>query len=226
MARTRRITAALGMLVLALALCLGPAADAKKKKKPRITLILDYTVAGSCPVYPNYPKAGVRGNGIGWTIAPGDTVGWRYNVNKTWAMVSDKKFRNTGHPWWGFVQRACIGKSIGGKHVHFPTLKSHYPAGRAIPNRLRQGRSAKTKSHYIGVDFQPASAPVVNRLKRACSNGTLRDKANNFVIGNVEATWRTRLTAQHDRGWTKVYVPAAKRWGWLQDIHLTGCPAS
>src|SRR4051812_24055591 len=104
-----------------------------------INLILDYTVAGACPVYPNYPKAGVRGNNIGWTIAPGDVVGWQYNVTRTGAMVSKKKSRKPPHPWGGFVQGGCIGPSMGGEPS--PTPTSHYPAGRRIPNRLLQGRS-------------------------------------------------------------------------------------
>lgn len=225
-APTRRVAVTLGVFLLAVGLSLSGGMAAAAKPKPRISLIIEYSVAGNagkpCAVYPNYPKEGVRGNGIGWTIAPGDTVGWRYNVNSTWAMISDKKYRRTSHPWWGFVERRCIGRSTGAKQF-FPTLKRRYPAGRPIPARLREGRSAKEKDHYARVGFAPSSAPIVDRLKRACSKGTLRDKANNFVIGNVAAGWRTRLTAQHDRGWTKVYVPAAKRWGWLQDIHLRGC---
>jgi len=211
-------------VALAGGLCVtGPTVAVAKKRK--IALILEYSVAGNCPVFQNYPKAGVRGNAIGWTVAPGQTVAWRYNVNRTWAMVSDKKYRNTSHPWWGFVQRACIGTSRGGEH--FPNPSSRYPAGKAIPNRVLEGRS-QNKRRYRRVDFRVSSAPIVDRLKRACSKGTLRDAPNNFVIGNVAKGWRTRLTAQHDNGWTKVYVPAAKRWGWLQDIHLRGreCPSA
>jgi hypothetical protein len=210
-----RCTAA-AALSLTLALAIPAAAQARS-----INLILDYRVAASCPVYPNYPKTGVRGNAIGWSIAPGDVVGWRYNVNRTWAMVSDKKFRRTSHPWWGFVEQRCIGTSIGGEH--FPRPSSRYPAGRPIPRRLLAGRSAVTRSHYTRVHFRLPSSPIVDRLKRACSFGTLRDRPNNFVIGNVAAGWRTRLTAVHRSGWTKAYVPAAKRWGWVEDSHLRGC---
>ncbi|HEY7074130.1 MAG TPA: hypothetical protein VH418_02120 [Solirubrobacteraceae bacterium] len=209
-----------GFVAAALVVALLAPAAAQARK---INLILDYTVAGSCPVFPNYPKAGVRGNDIGWTIAPGDAVGWRYNVNRTWAMVSDRQFRGNkaGHPWWGFVERRCIGTSIGGEH--FPKPTSHYPAGRHIPNRLLQGRSVHGVHHYRRVHFRVPASHVVDRLKRACSRGTLRDAANRFVIGSVAAGWRTRVTAAHSAGWTKVYVPAAKRWGWLQDTHLRGC---
>jgi len=96
---------------------------------------LDYAVAAGCTVYPNYPKEGVIGNQIGWTSGTTDVVAWRYNINSTWAMVSDQKYRNsTTHPWWGIVRRSCIGTSIGGEP--FPTPESSYPAGRPIPNRI------------------------------------------------------------------------------------------
>lgn len=81
------------------------------------------------------------GNQIGWTIGTTDVVAWRYNINSTWAMVSDQKYRNSPtHPWWGIVRRSCIGNSIGGEP--FPTPESSYPAGRPIPNRILEGRSA------------------------------------------------------------------------------------
>jgi len=46
-------------------------------------------------------------------------------------------------------------------------------------------------------------------------NATLRDRPNRFVIGNVFAGWRVRSTEAHARGWTKVYVPVLRRWGWV-----------
>jgi hypothetical protein len=185
-----------------------------------IQLILDYRVARTCSVHPNYPDGGVIGNDISWTITTTDIVGWRYNVNDTWAMVSDKKYRNDphGHPWWGFVQRNCIGGSVGGEH--FPTPTSHYPAGQPIPNRMLEGRSQQEPDHFKKVDFSPSAAPVINDHKRIASMGTLRDAANNFVIGNVFPDWHVHQTDQHNAGWTKVYVPNAKRWGWVEDMHF------
>jgi hypothetical protein len=179
-----------------------------------IQLILDYRVVRICSVYPNYPDPGVIGDG-GWTITTTtttDIVGWRYNVNDTWAMVSDKKYRNDphGHPWWGFVERNCIGGSVGGEH--FPTPTSHYPAGQPIPNRTLEGRRAQEADHYKKVDFRLSPALVLDDHKRIASMGTLRDAANNFVIGDVFPGWHIHLTNQHHAGWTKVYVPNAKRW--------------
>ncbi len=196
------------------------AADAAPTRN--IQLILDYHVTGECQVYPNYPDQGVIGNNTSWKIAPGDIVGWRYNVNDTWAMISDKKYRkNTNQqPWWGFVQRRCIGGSVGGEH--FPTPTSHYPAGQPIPNRILEGRSDGNDAveHYKKVDFRPSPAPVVNDHQQITSMGTLRDAPNDFVIGNVLPGWHVQLTAQRNAGWTKVYVPNAKRWGWVENIHF------
>jgi hypothetical protein len=210
-----------GGLVTTISASSGAPADAARTAaaKRNVALILDYTVKKSCKVYPNYPKAGVKGNDIGWTISPSDIVAWRYNVNRTWSMISDKKYRGSSkNPWWGFVRRECIGTSVGGEH--FPTPNSRYPAGRPVPTRVLQGRSAVTESHYRAVDFRVSPGHVVDRRVRIDSKGTLRDKANRFVIGNVLAGWHVRKTNQQSQGWTKVYVPNAKRWGWVQNKHF------
>lgn len=184
-----------------------------------VALILDYNVAKSCRVYENYPKDGVVGNDPSWTIKPGEVVAWRYNVNSHWAMISDKKYRNSpDHAWWGFVDPSCIGTSVGGEP--FPTPSSSYPAGRAVPKRILEGRSAVEKDHYRKVDFRVAPGSVVNEKQRIRSKGTLRDFANRFVIGNVEGDWHVRRTSESKSGWTKVYVPNAKRWGWVQNTHF------
>ena len=211
--------ATLGALALGLAAAaVVPAAEAAAPKRD-IALILDYNVVGSCPVYPNYPKEGVIGNEIGWVINPGEIVAWRYNVNETWAMISDAKYRNSAdHPWWGFTQRSCIGTSIGGEP--FPTPESSYPAGEPIPNRILEGRSAEMADHYRPVDFSPAAGHVVNDHKAITSKGTLRDARGRFVIGNVNAGWHVHQTNEQDGAWTKVYVPNALRWGWVENTHF------
>jgi hypothetical protein len=201
-----------------LAVCLALTAPAGARARD-INLLLNYTVRHSCAVHPNYPRRGVRDNDIGWTIAPGDVVAWRYNASRLWAMVSDRKFNNTAHPWWGFVKMRCIGRSIGGEH--FPTATSSYPAGRPVPKRRRQGRSTPP-GLWAHVDLTPPGATITGTQK-ACSMGTLRDAPNNFVIGNVAAGWHVRLTDQHRGGWVKVYVPAALRRGWFETGHFTGC---
>lgn len=207
-----------GLVAVAAGLTLASTPAPAAAPTRTIALILDYTVAQTCPVYPNYSKTGVIGNSTGWTIAPGDTVAWRYNINATWAMISDKKYRNSSHPWWGITKRSCIGTSIGGEH--FPTPTSSYPAGVRIPSSILMGRSAVTASHYRSVDFSPSSAPVINASKRINTKGTLRDARGRFVIGNVAAGWHVRQTNVTDGPWTKVYVPNAKRWGWVENIHF------
>ncbi|TDP89975.1 hypothetical protein [Labedaea rhizosphaerae] len=187
-------------------------------KSRSVSLILEYKVTKTCTVHPNYPKDGVIGNDIDWQIAPTDIVAWRYNVNSTWSMISDKKYRNSKHPWWGFVHRDCLGTSVGGEH--FPTPTSHYPAGEPVPQRILEGRSAVEADHYRTVVFRVAEGHVTNDHRAVKTMGTLRDAANRFVIGNVFGGWHVHSTDQHDHGWTKVYVPNAKRWGWVQDIHL------
>jgi hypothetical protein len=198
------------------ALQAAPAAAAKART---VSLILEYTVTKTCTVHPNYPKDGVIGNDIDWQIAPTDIVAWRYNVNSTWSVISDKKYRNTKHPWWGFVHRDCLGTSVGGEH--FPTPDSHYPAGEPVPQRILEGRSGVEADHYRTVDFRVAEATVTDDHRAVKTMGTLRDAANRFVIGNVFGGWHVHSTGRHDHGWTKVYVPNAKRWGWVQDIHLS-----
>lgn len=70
------------------------------------------------------------------------------------------------------------------------------------------------------MDFRPSSATVINDYKRIDTKGTLRDGPNNFVVGNVYADWHVHQTNQTSQGWTKVYVPNAMRWGWVQHIHF------
>jgi len=184
-----------------------------------VALILDYTVAKTCQVYENYPKEGVIGNDPAWRIAPGEIVAWRYNVNTHYAMISDKKYRKSPtHAWWGFVDPTCIGTSVGGEP--FPTPTSSYPAGRPAPQRILEGRSAVEADHYRTVDFRVTPGSVVDSRQEISSKGTLRDAANRFVIGNVDAGWHVHRTAERNAGWTKVYVPNAKRWGWVQDTHF------
>lgn len=231
--RTKKAYGAVLAVAVAATLAFGAAATAsasplpgastetaavQKTVKRDIALILDYRVVAACTVYPNFPNDGVIGNNIGWTIDPTDIVAWRYNINETWAMISDKKYRNTDHPWWGVVKQSCIGGSVGGEH--FPTPTSSYPADQPIPTRVLEGRSAVEADHYRTVDFSPASATVVDDHKLVNTKGTLRDAANRFVIGNVFPGWHVHATNVHDQGWTKVYVPNAKRWGWVQDIHF------
>jgi len=182
----------------------------------RPTLIVHYKTIGTCTIYPNYPKAGVLGNsGRTWTIPAGREIKWRYNVNSTWSMVSDPSRSSAGHfPWWGFARKDCIGRSV---------KTGTYPAGRPVPNRILSGRSQRS-SGWRPVDLSVAPAPVKARNRQICSTATLRDPAN-FVIGNVFPGWHVDETAstRTNGHWVKVYVPNAKRWGYVERGNLEGC---
>ncbi|AJE86433.1 MULTISPECIES: hypothetical protein [Streptomyces] len=217
--RVRRWTLRTSVLGLAAGAAFTVTAAPQATAARDVALILDYTVAKDCRVYENYPKDGVIGNDPAWRIAPGEVVAWRYNVNGNYAMISDKKHRSSStHAWWGFVDPTCIGTSIGGEP--FPTPDSSYPAGEPVPQRILEGRSAVEADHYRTVDFRVAPGTVVDDRQEIRSKGTLRDAANRFVIGNVKPGWHVHRTAERNAGWTKVYVPNAQRWGWVQDIHF------
>lgn len=180
-----------------------PAARAHSKK-----LLVRYQASSSCRVVPNYPKSGVVSNDKrNFTVAAGKTIIWRYNVNSTWAVVSDPARASARtYPWWGFTRKSCIGRSIE---------QQGYPAGQAVPQRILQGRSQQADG-WRPVDFNASSAAKVGRVKMV-NSGTLRDSAN-FVTGNVPAGWsvdKTRVTRSSGH-WLKVYVPNAKRWGWIE----------
>jgi hypothetical protein len=176
-------------------------------------LLIHYATKSDCKIVPNYPAAGVVGNGTRtWTIPAGKTITWRYNVDGAWALVSDPtRAKQRQFPWWGFTHRDCIGDSIKQKN---------YPAGVPVPNRVLEGRSQKA-SGWRKVRFEVGGAHVITRHKKVISNGTLRDPAN-FVIGNVFAGWHVNVTnkTRSNGHWVLVYVPNAKRWGYIERTHL------
>lgn len=182
----------------------APAARGPHSKK----LLVRYKTTSACKVVLNYPKAGVVNNDKRtFTVGTGKTIIWRYNVNSTWALVSDPARASARtYPWWGFTPKRCIGTSIE---------QSGYPAGQAVPRRILEGRSQQADG-WRPVDFNASSAGITGRVKMV-NSGTLRDSAN-FVTGNVPAGWsvdRTGVTRSNGH-WLKVYVPNAKRWGWIE----------
>jgi hypothetical protein len=189
----------------------APAATSKPHKKT--LMILYWTKSDqTCTVYPNYPKAGVLGNtGRTWSIAPHNLVVWRYNVNKTWAMIADRSPTAPQFPHWGFTLRSCIGLSKGQKLVQ----GGRFPAGLPIPNRVLQGRS-QNASGWRAVRFSLKPAAIVARHVRVRGTSTLRDAAG-FVTGNVFPDWHVDVTAvtRGKGSWVEVYVPNAKRWGYV-----------
>ncbi len=178
------------------------------------TLLVRYATQSTCTIVPNYPKSGVVGNAARtWTIAAGQKIIWRYNVNSTWAAVSDPaRAAAKQFPWWGFTQSGCIGKSV---------KQSGYPAGQPVPKRILEGRSQRA-SGWRSVDFSVAPAAVTASHREIHCNATLRDPAN-FVTGNVFPGWHVDVTGRtRSNGyWVEVYVPNAKRWAYVQSSALT-----
>ena len=198
----RRYSAFAAIAVAAPVLAPGELAAAKAK------LFVVYEASADCVVYPNYPKPGVKGQKLGWTIPKGDTVIWRYNVNDSWAVVSDPSRSRKRFPWWGFTRKSCIGRS---------KTQKDYPAGIPVPSRVRQGRSHVASSGWREVDYDQGPAAIVQHGVRLRKNGTLRDRAN-FVVGNVFAEWHVDVTGITRSGghWVYMYSPAARKWGYVE----------
>jgi hypothetical protein len=100
--------------------------------------------------------------------------------------------------------------------------QKNYPAGVPVPDRILEGRSRKAAGDFRPVTFNLPPAPVVARHKKVTRNATLRDDVN-FVIGNVPEGWHVDVTKQtrSDGHWVKVYVPNAKRWGYIERAVLS-----
>ena len=149
---------------------------------------------------------------------------WRYNVNSTWSVVRDPaRAAAKQFPWWGFTRTGCIGKSL---KTDARTRKTHcspagmpisYPAGQPVPKRIR---SARGSCGWVPVQFTVPSAHITHKHRALKKNATLRDPRH-LVIGNVPKTWHVDVTAHTlAHGWTEVYVPNAKRWGYIQTADL------
>lgn len=176
-------------------------------------LLVRYATKSTCTIVPNYPPNDAVGNGRTWDIPTGKTIIWRYNVDSSWAVVSDPvRADNKQFPWWGFTKRACIGDSI---------KQQDFPAGQPVPTRILEGRSQQA-SGWRSVEFHVPPAQVVAQHKKTDSNATLRDPAN-FFIGNVYQDWHVDVTdkTRANGHWVKVYVPNAKLWGYIERNKLS-----
>jgi hypothetical protein len=182
----------------------------------RRILLVTYTVQKPCTVLANYP---VNPGGRQQAVASGKII-WRYNVNSRVAAVA---IPGGAFPHWGFVtDRTCIGRSTGQTTTYqifhngrWVTRTVRFPAGQPVPSRIRSGRS-QFSPFWLHVDWRPQHGAIPTAKRTLGHNATLRDAANRFVIGNVYAHWQVRPTSQRSNGMTKVYVPALRRWGWLQ----------
>jgi hypothetical protein len=175
-------------------------------------LFVWYETKSDCEVFPNYPKPGVKGQGFKWTIAQGDSIIWRYNVNETWAVVTDPSRANEKFPWWGFTKRSCIGES---------KEQNDYPEGIAVSERVLEGRSRVADSGWRSVDYHQGPETIVRTGVRVKRNATMRDRVN-FVVGNVFAGWKVDVTSltRSDGHWVYVYSPSARKWGYVEAYKL------
>ncbi|WP_285685481.1 hypothetical protein [Actinoplanes sp. NBRC 103695] len=198
---------------------------------------MKFTVVKPCHVQRNYPRNPGSGRKT-WTINPGSTVAWRYNITADAAMVSDPNVAQFPH--WGVVTNSdCIGATVGQRGHYWRYQKRGngkrgwvrhetpaIPAGQPMPKVTNHpgykshrlyGRSQSKKSHYWNkVDWQPKSTTAPRTRHKMTHNATLRDRPNEFVISNVMRGWLVLPTSEERKGYTKVYVPSLKRWGWIQ----------
>ena len=201
--------APVGMVALAAAAILSLPGHASADEKAK--LMVKYETKSACTVHLNYPKEGVVGDRT-FTVPAGKSIIWRYNVNANWALISYPSQAHETFPWWGFTTRDCIGKSVKQKG---------YPAGQSVPDKILEGSSRVAQSGWRPVHFTMPPATVVAQHKRVNRNATLRDDAN-FVIGNVPEGWHVDVTnITRSKGhWVEVYVPNAKRWGYIERATL------
>ncbi|MEV0663879.1 hypothetical protein ACIBI3_21930 [Actinomadura luteofluorescens] len=180
---------------------LGSAQPQAKRTKH---LLIRYAAKKTCKLYPNHKMKGSP-----WKIPAGKQLVWRYNIDRTWAIVSDySRSKRKQYPWWGVTQRNCIGKSV---------KQTGYPAGKPIPGRILQARSAVTKSGWRTVIWKVPASKITRRNVAVRHNATLRDPAN-LVLGNVPAGSKVhRTSATRSKGyWVKVYVPNLHRYGFIE----------
>jgi hypothetical protein len=204
---SKRLTLALAGAVALLALGMTPLEQSVAEAED-VKLFVWYEAKTDCEVFPNYPKTGVKGQGLGWTIDAGDSVIWRYNINDTWAVISDPHRAKERFPWWGITRRSCIGES---------KEQESYPEGVPVPSRILEGRSKVADSGWRTVEFSQGPEPIVRHGVELRKNGTIRDRAN-FMVGNVFAGWKVDVTGltRSNGHWVYVYSPGARRWGYIE----------
>src|SRR5215218_8376418 len=148
---SKRLTLAFAGAVALLATGMTPLVQSVAEAED-VKLFVWYEAKADCEVFPNYPKAGVKGQGFAWTIAAGDSIIWRYNINDTWAVVTDPHRSKQTFPWWGVTRRSCIGKS---------KEQEGYPQGISVPSRILEGRSHEYSSGWRPVEFGQGPETIV-----------------------------------------------------------------
>jgi hypothetical protein len=166
-------------------------------------------LTGPCRLHENYPRPGVPNRT--WSRSTGADVKVRYNVNGTWALVSDDRRADHNpkiNPHYGFIQRSCLAAQL------------------PLPPLTGVGGHGQTRR----VHFNPVGAGRKVTALHATGNPTLRDAPGAFVIGNLRARYHDTFVigTQHcvvssSNPWVHGYAPAAHRWGYVETSHLPGC---
>jgi len=206
------VTAAPPPTAAAVALAQGGAAPAHDSGET--TDSQNYTInvqlTGACPVYWNLDAHGEQRSGQpGWVEAAtvtepsgttrAATVGWRYNVNRRWALIAS---RRSATPFWGFIDRDCL---------------------RDEPTPIRSGHAHG--SGWSQVFFRPTARKVAG-TRHVRENATVRSEPSGYVIGNLLAAANGGEGGRGDvfelsdhcstsRAWVFGRAPRANTWGWI-----------
>jgi hypothetical protein len=175
------------------------------------------TLKQDCAVHHNYPKSGVPDRT--WTKTQKNAkgspnhLGVRYTY-KGYAMVLD--YAQKKDPSWGFVSESCLTSPhalSGGDH------------GSALGDLRAIGGDGKVKAVAISA---PHSGKSEHGTIHLGSNGSMRDDARSFVIGNASKGDTFRLPTAHcghhsTSSWILGYSAATGRWGYVEAMHLPAC---
>lgn len=198
---------------------MGEQAAARKTRYTHAT-----TLKQTCPIFENYPKAGVPQRS--WQKTPTKPNGQPYHLGvrytyKGYVLVLDHA--KGKDPSWGFIDRDCLAD---------PYPRTRGDRGERIRQDLRAvGGNMRLRN-------VPISAAHAGKSKRKLihlgSNGSLRSEPFSFVIGNLRGPnggaggdqfYITKRTCgRHGaQSWILGYAPAAGRWGYVQASHLPAC---
>lgn len=184
---------------------------------------VEYTHASTltqdqCPVYENYPKAGVPQRS--WTAhrrsPSGGTrhLGVRYTYND-YAMVLDYA-RSSQAPRWGFAPRSCLADPF-----------AYDAAGRRLDELQAIGGAGTVKAVPISAAHDGKDRVATIHVASG-TVGTVRSASKSFVIGNVRGGDPFEIIRAHcgrhdPQAWILGYAPNSGRWGYVQARVLPAC---
>lgn len=175
------------------------------------------TLKQNCAIHHNFPKGGVPDRT--WTKAQKSAsgspthVGVRYTY-KGYAMVLD--YARKTDPSWGFIAQSCLSD---------PHARSGGDHGSRLGDLRAIGGNGKVEAVAISAPHSGRSQHATLRLG---SNGSMRDAARSFVIGNASKGDTFHITTAHcghhsASSWILGYAPATGRWGYIEAMHLPAC---